>query len=60
MNHTLIQRLMTEEDGATATEYLVLLILIACFIIAVVRVFGDTLRHKWANANNVVDREVTF
>lgn len=60
MNRTLLKRLITDESGATATEYLILLTLIACFIIAVVRVFGDTLRHKWANANNVVDREVAF
>ena len=56
----LVMQLLQDESGATATEYIILLILIACFVIAVVRMFGDTLKHKWANANNVIDRELVF
>jgi len=56
----LFEELLLDESGATATEYLVLLILIACFVIYVVKVFGDTLKHKYANATNAIERELTF
>lgn len=49
-----------DERGATATEYLILLILIACFVIGIVRAFGETLENKYADANNGVNRLVTF
>lgn len=57
---SLVMQLLQDESGATATEYIIMLILIACFVIAVVQLFGDTLRHKWADANNVLDRELVF
>ena len=56
----IVMRLLHDESGATATEYLILLILIACFVIGVVRIFGDTLKHKFADANNGVDRQLVF
>lgn len=59
-DENLIARLLLDESGATATEYLILLILIACFVIAIVKVFGDTLKHKYADATNAIHREVTF
>jgi Flp pilus assembly pilin Flp len=40
----------TDEDGATATEYIILLILIACFVIGIVKVFGSTISQKYAEA----------
>lgn len=49
-----------DESGATATEYIILLTLVACFVIAIVKLFGSTLEHKYANANNAVNRRVTF
>ncbi len=55
-----LHRLHTDESGATSTEYLILLILIACFIIGIVKQFGATLEYKYANANNAVKRQVTF
>ena len=48
------------EDGATATEYIILLILIACVAIAVVKLFGETVREKFQNANDGVQNEVKF
>lgn len=54
------RRLHGDESGATATEYIILLILVACFIIAIVKVFGQTVEHKYADANNAVDRDLTF
>ena len=48
------------EDGATATEYIVLLILVACFIIAIVKVFGQTASQKVRAADEIVKKEVTF
>ena len=55
-----LRRLHTEETGATATEYLVLLVLIACFIIAAVRLFGETLEEKYRWADERVFKFVVF
>jgi Flp pilus assembly pilin Flp len=49
-----------DEDGATATEYIILLILIACFVIAIVNVFGSTVSDKFNSANDAVVSDVTF
>lgn len=56
----LFKGLHDDESGATATEYIILLILVACFIIAIVKAFGQTVEHKYADANNAVDRDLTF
>lgn len=55
-----IWKLDLDESGATATEYVILLILIACFIIAIVKDFGKTAENKYANGNNAVARLVDF
>lgn len=52
--------LHADESGATATEYIVLLILVACFIIAIVKVFGNTVSDKYTAANDLVLKEVRF
>jgi Flp pilus assembly pilin Flp len=49
-----------DEDGATATEYIILLILIACFVIAIVKVFGNTASQKISEAEEAVSTQVTF
>jgi len=49
-----------DEDGATSTEYIILLILIACFVIAIVKVFGKTVSQKFTSANTKVTSDVTF
>ncbi len=49
-----------DESGATATEYIILLILIACFVIAVVKVFGSTISSKFNDANTGVRDKVVF
>lgn len=46
--------------GATATEYIILLILIACFVIAIVKVFGENVSSKYDDAGDGVRKEVTF
>lgn len=56
----LLTQLHTNEDGATATEYIILLILIACFVIAIVKLFGTTVSSKFNNANNSVQNQVVF
>ncbi len=48
----------SDEDGATATEYIILLILIACFVIAIVKIFGKTVSSKFGAANTEVITEV--
>jgi Flp pilus assembly pilin Flp len=49
-----------DDAGATATEYIILLILVACFIIAIVKVYGSTASRKYTAANEVVTKDVVF
>jgi pilus assembly protein Flp/PilA len=56
----LIYRFHSDEGGATATEYIILLILIACVAIAIVKTFGATIKEKFQNANDGVQSEVNF
>ena len=49
-----------DESGATATEYIILLILIACFVIAIVKLFGSTISSKFAGAQNAAHTQITF
>ena len=45
-----IHELDNDEEGVTATEYVILLVLVACFIIAVVALFGEELRRTYQQA----------
>lgn len=54
----LLIALHTDEDGAGATEYIILLILIACVVILIVKVFGRTVSTKYADANEKVKKDV--
>ena len=56
----LLIALHNDEDGATATEYIILLILIACFVIAIVKLFGSTVSSKFNKAQGAVNTDVTF
>ncbi len=56
----LMMKLHNDEDGATSTEYIILLILIACFVIAIVKIFGATISSKFDEANTAVVTQVTF
>lgn len=49
-----------DEDGANATEYIIMLILIACVVIAIVKVFGSTISSKFNRANQSVSGQVSF
>jgi len=49
-----------DEDGATATEYIILLILVACFVIAIVKLFGSTVSEKYGKAQKGVKKSVKF
>ena len=49
-----------DETGATATEYIILLILVACFVIAIVKIYGETASLKMEEADNSVSSEVSF
>lgn len=57
---TQIATLHNDESGATATEYIILLILIACFVIAAVRTFGGTVSEKYGAANQKIIDDVNF
>ena len=56
----LLMTLHKDEDGAGATEYIILLILIACVVIAIVKAFGSTVSSKFNNANTSVSNQVNF
>jgi Flp pilus assembly pilin Flp len=56
----LLMQLHNDEDGATATEYIILLILIACFVIAIVKLFGTTVSSKFGSAQESVQSQVSF
>ena len=43
-----------DEEGATATEYVILLVLVACFIIGVVAAFGDELEQTFTEGQEAV------
>lgn len=55
-----LERLHGDERGATATEYIILLILVACFIIMIVQTYGETLSDKFYQANLKVSDDVEF
>ena len=57
---TLLVAFHNDDDGATATEYIILLILIACFVIAIVKLFGQTASEKFGSAQQAVQTQVTF
>jgi Flp pilus assembly pilin Flp len=56
----LIQRFHRDQRGATATEYVILLILVACFIIFIVKTFGKTLSSKFDAANLYIGKYVYY
>jgi Flp pilus assembly pilin Flp len=49
-----------DTQAATSTEYIILLILIACFVIAIVKVYGTTVSKKFRAADQKVVKDVTF
>lgn len=51
----LFRRLSRKPHGASAAEYMVMLILAALFIIAIIRVFGGTVSSKLYVATNKLD-----
>jgi Flp pilus assembly pilin Flp len=56
----LLATIHNDESGATATEYIILLVCVACFVIAAVKMFGGTVSGKFNDANDVVANQVTF
>ena len=57
---SMLLALHNDEDGAGATEYIILLILIACVVIAIVKTFGATVSTKFSDANTEVTDQVKF
>jgi len=55
-----LRRFHEDEDGAGATEYIILLILIACVVIGIIKVFGETVETKFTAANGKVETEVVY
>lgn len=58
--HSQLIALHNDESGATATEYIILLVLIACFVIGVVKLFGSTVSSKFGESQKAVHEQVTF
>ena len=57
---TYLRAFHRDTRGATATEYIILLILVACFIIAIVKIFGNTVSKKYRAADELIKKEVTY
>jgi len=60
MLNTLLLAFHNDEDGAGATEYIILLILIACVVIGIVKLFGETLETKFTAGNSKIETELVF
>ena len=56
----LLIALHNDEDGAGATEYIILLILIACVVIVIVKAFGATVSEKYGAANQKIIDDVNI
>ncbi len=56
----MLAKLHNDQSGATSTEYIVLLICIACFCIAVVKIYGETLENKFEWANQRIVKHVKY
>lgn len=52
----LVLALHNDEDGATATEYIVLLVLIAVLVIGIISLFGSQIDDLFKNASDEVDQ----
>ena len=52
----MIIALHNDEDGATATEYIVLLVLVACFVIAIIALFGEEIQDLFDDAQEEVQQ----
>ncbi len=52
----LLVALHNDEEGATATEYIVLLVLVACFVIGVIALFGDAINDLFNEATQEVNK----
>ncbi len=48
--------LHNDEEGATATEYIVLLVLVACFVIAIIALFGEEIEDLFSEAQEEVNQ----
>lgn len=49
------KRPIFDERGVTATEYVIVVVLVACFVISVAKLYGQTLSEKvrWADQRTV-------
>lgn len=52
----LLVALHDDEEGATATEYVVLLVLVACFVIAIIALFGEEINRLFTEAQEEVSQ----
>jgi pilus assembly protein Flp/PilA len=55
-----LRALHDDESGATATEYIILLILIACVVIVIVKAYGVTVSRKFQASDELVRKEVVY
>ena len=53
-----LEQLHRDEEGAGSTEYVLLLVLVACVVIGMVKTLGATLDTKYEDAYNLVEKDV--
>lgn len=54
----MLQQLHNDESGATATEYLILLVLIAVAVIGLVAAFGDKVSDTFTTATDTIESDL--
>lgn len=56
----LLVQFHNDEAGATATEYIILLVVIACLILLTVKGFGGMIKAKYSQASTHVQDKVKY
>jgi pilus assembly protein Flp/PilA len=59
MGPTLWREFLRDEDGTTATEYAVMLVLIICAVIAAVNAVGGTNAGGWNRSVTIITNAIT-
>lgn len=54
----LVRRFHEDEEGQGMTEYIIILVLIAIFVIIVVKVFGEKIKGLFKDSTNAINENV--
>ena len=54
----LLKRFHEDEEGQGMTEYIIILVLIAIFVILVVKIFGKKIKGLFGQSTNALNKQV--